>query len=100
MRGVRERGGEQRYGPRFSARNAAAPEGHGFEDRAAALKSEESGATWGTAHGAVYNERGKERRGNAATGGREGGRDTQVRGKERYGVRGWTRRNIDPRTSR
>lgn len=72
MRGVRERGGEQRYGPRFSARNAAAPEGHEFEDRAAALKSEESGATWGTAHGAVYNERGKEKRGNAATGGREG----------------------------
>jgi len=65
----REREREREYGPRSSACNSTAPEGHGFEDGAAALKSEESGATWGTARGAVYNKGGKERRGNGTEGG-------------------------------
>lgn len=49
-------------------------------------ESEESDARRQGGDGAVYNEGGKERRGN----GDDGGWDTRVRGKERYGVRGWT----------
>lgn len=68
----------------FSAHNASASvrtESHRFQVELRRERRKRRGGD-----GVVYNEGDKERRGN----GDDGGWDTQVRGKEKYGVRGWT----------